>query len=411
MPQCGQTERRPPVELGRGVVLGRALAPAAAGVADVSFLDRPDAAQRLAEHGPIAMINVSTARSDAILLTRDGLSTRPLPDLTPADLRETTARFLVAAAQRRYPGASADEATAADDTLTEVLRWLWETVAEPVLSNLGLTGRPQGQPGAMPRLWWCPTGLLSLLPLPAAGVHSSAWTHGSSVLDVVVPSVTPSLRALVRARQRPSGDGKRGTMALSRTLAVAMSDTPGETALPAASAEVRMLADLFPGAVTRREGSMTDRRTVLADMARHSRLHLACHAVADPVHPSRSRILLADHRDHPLTAADIARLELPGADFAFLSACETGLTAAALADESVHLGSALQVAGYRHVVATLWAVADRPAARLSRDVWTAVAQEGDSARVPYAVHAAVRRLRQRYPRRPWAWAAHVHLGP
>jgi CHAT domain-containing protein len=183
-----------------------------------------------------------------------------------------------------------------------------------------------------------------------------------------------------------------------------------DSALPAAITEGRMVSDLFPGVVTWREGPRVTRQEILAELARCGRLHAGCHAISDPTHPSRSRILLPDHHQNPLTAADILRLRLPDAQFAFLSACETGITAPELADESIHLASALHVAGYRHVVATLWAVTDRPAALMSRAVWTALARSGDRS-VPYALHAAVRRLRRRYPLHPWAWAAHIHVGP
>ena len=75
-------------------------------------------------------------------------------------------------------------------TLSQVLEWLWDTVAEPVLAALGFDDAPEeGQP--WPRLWWCPTGLLTLFPLHAAGYHGTADGHARSVLDRVVSSYTP----------------------------------------------------------------------------------------------------------------------------------------------------------------------------------------------------------------------------
>jgi len=68
--------------------------------------------------------------------------------------------------------ADLDEAVRLDEILTGLLGWLWTTVASPVLDALNLTGRldltdPDAARGR--RLWWCPTGLLSFLPLHAAG--------------------------------------------------------------------------------------------------------------------------------------------------------------------------------------------------------------------------------------------------
>lgn len=77
----------------------------------------------------------------------------------------------------------------------------------------------------------------------------------------------------------------------------------------------------------------------------------------------------------------------------------------------MQLVSAFHVAGYRHVVATLCPVTDRPAIRLSRTVCTDLAKHNDLTRLPGAVHTAVRQLRDCYSRHPFAWAADIHLGP
>ena len=85
-------------------------------------------------------------------------------------------------------------------------------------------------------------------------------------------------------------------------------------------------------------------------------------------------------------------------------------TPPALADETVHLASVLHVAGYRHVVATLWSVADRPALRVARAVYTDLASYHDIDRIPVALHQVTRALRDRYLDRPLAWAAYIHIG-
>jgi CHAT domain-containing protein len=98
-------------------------------------------------------------------------------------------------------------------------------------------------------------------------------------------------------------------------------------------------------------------------------------------------------------------------ELAFLSACETARISPALVDEIVHLASVLHAAGYRHVVATLWAIADPPALRLARAVYTDSAEHDDVTRVPVALHSAVLQLRERYPGRPLTLANYVHMGP
>jgi len=105
----------------------------------------------------------------------------------------------------------------------------------------------------------------------------------------------------------------------------------------------------------------------------------------------------------------VARLRLDDAGLAFLSASATARPGRRLADEAIHLASAFQLAGYRHVIATLWPIGDQPAVDLAADIYTTLTTgEGD---VAGAVHAAVRRMRRRWGRdSPSVWASHIHVG-
>ncbi|WP_432830994.1 CHAT domain-containing protein [Dactylosporangium sp. CA-092794] len=352
------------LEQGRGIVLAHALpdgppGASAPGAAGGSFA------------GPVAMLNVSRFRSDALLLTGEDVVVEPLPAVDPGTVHAMAERFLGAVDARD------------DGAAEEVLGWLWDVVAEPVLRRIGATGD-----GPPPRLWWCPTGLLAILPLHAAGRAGRG-----SVLDCVVSSTTPNLRALANARRvAPEGHGG------GELLVVA----PEDDALPAAAAEGRLLAGLFPGRVVTAD---LDPRT----LAGYPRVHVAGHAVADLTNPSRGGIARAS--GPPVTAGELIRLRPVAGELMFLSACETARTSPALADETVHLASVLHVVGYRHVVATLWAVADRPALRVAEHVYRDLADHDDVERLPRALHDAVRALRARYPGRPLAWAAYVHIGP
>lgn len=109
----------------------------------------------------------------------------------------------------------------------------------------------------------------------------------------------------------------------------------------------------------------------------------------------------------------IAEQNLSGAELAFLSACHTARGTSALADEAIHLAAAFQLAGFPHVVGTLWRLADDPAPDIAREFYqalTASAQgAGGSAR---ALHDAVQRLRQDPAHAARLnWACYVHVGP
>jgi CHAT domain-containing protein len=153
---------------------------------------------------------------------------------------------------------------------------------------------------------------------------------------------------------------------------------------------------------------------VVTALHRNAHVHFACHALGDPQRPSGSRLVLHDHHQHPLTVRDLARLRLPSVRLAYLSACDTLRTSPELADEAVHLVSAFQIAGFPHVVGSLWHVDDVIGAEVAQAVYTALhAGDGtlDVTRTAQALHQAVRTLRDTYPRTPSLWACQIHAGP
>jgi CHAT domain-containing protein len=103
------------------------------------------------------------------------------------------------------------------------------------------------------------------------------------------------------------------------------------------------------------------------------------------------------------------------------SACRTAFTGATdLIDESIHLASAFQVAGFRHVVGTLWEVDDAIAARVAATFYSALqtASGLSTNNTAQALHHAVRRVRDGdyltgsndLTHVPSLWAAYIHAG-
>jgi CHAT domain-containing protein len=141
-------------------------------------------------------------------------------------------------------------------------------------------------------------------------------------------------------------------------VVAAMSHTPDASDLPGADAEAALLQQRFPDRVTTLVGPEATHDAVLAALPAARWAHFACHGFSDLTNPSASHLLLTDHRQRPLTVVDVARLRLDDADLAFLSACSTARPGGRLADEAIHLASAFQLAGYRHMVGTLWPIGD-----------------------------------------------------
>ena len=367
-----------------------------------------------ASEGPVVIVAVSGFGSHALILTGSGvLASVPLAGLTPETVYDQVVAFLGALDDAWSPAAGASDRAVAEQRLGDMLRWLWEELAAPVLARLGITGPPgDGQP--WPRLWWCVSGLLSFLPVHAAGHHDTRTDAApATVIDRVISSYTPTLRALAHAR-RPAPATVAGAADQPRAegpvVAVAMPHTPGASDLPGAQEEVIGLQQLLPGQVTALTGSQATHDTVLAALPAGRWAHFACHGASDPSNPSASCLLLTDHRQRPLTVVDMARLRLDDARLAFLSACSTAQPGGRLADEAIHLASAFQLAGYRQVIATLWPVGDQHAVDLAADIYTDLITVSDGD-VAGAVHTAVRRMRRRWGwDTPSVWASHIHTG-
>jgi len=360
-----------------------------------------------ASAGPVVIVNVSRFGSHALILTSSGvLEPLPLPALTPDQVTERVISLL--SAIEEHPGSAS-----AEDELASVLGWLWDAIAGPVLDRLGHTGPPRdGEP--WPRLWWCVPGLLSLLPLHAAGHHETRFDpNPRTVADRVVSSYTPTIRALIHARRERAADyeGTQGPLApAGRLLVVAMPDTPEQPPLGGAKAEADLLQGLFSGRTVSLIGPEATRDAVTGALPAAAWVHFACHGSTDPASPSASCLLLHDYQRRPFTVTDVAALRLESAELAFLSACSTAHAGGRLADEAIHLASAFQLAGYRHVIGTLWPIADSRAVELARDLYEVLASPATGDTAAHALHTVTRQLRDRWPQLPTAWASHIHVG-
>jgi CHAT domain-containing protein len=249
-----------------------------------------------------------------------------------------------------------------------------------------------------------------MLPLHAAGYHRRRGT-GEAAMDRVVSSYIPTIRALAWARSRST------VLPPSSSLIVAMPVTPGGSALVGVMEEASTLRRRLPSPVTlmERDGivdeSTPTKDTVMARLADAAIAHFACHAASHPSDPSRSQILL---HDRPLTVASLAPLRMPQAQLAYLSACETARNQiSGLADEAIHLASAFQLAGYPHVIGTLWTIGDQIAARIADRFYTGLEREPQRlnlSRAGEALHHVIREIRSHYPAAPSLWAAYTHTG-
>ncbi|MET8221218.1 CHAT domain-containing protein [Streptomyces hirsutus] len=376
--------------------------------------------------GTGVLINVAR-ECHALLVTSSRVTAVPLPDLSAAEVHDRTAKHLAglhttdAAAQlvyhtrqraqvrKVYATYQAHHAAKVemgkaqvelDRTLLPDLAWLWDTVAEPVLRALDRTNPASD---GRHRIWWCPTGWLSFLPLHAAGHHDGS---GRSVLDRTVSSYVPTLRALTRATRSPDPEPTD----TDRLLVVAVQEVADMPPLPQVAEEVRLLREQVGAErLTVLEGPDATREAVLSQLATHRWAHFSCHGRQNPFDPSLGGLLLSDGT---LSIGELSRGSYRG-DFAFLSACMTASGVLDLSDEAITIGAALHYSGFRRVVAALWSIDAETATELTRDVFRSLMQDGlfRPQRSAAAVTGATVRLRNQSPEHPSRWAAFTHIGP
>ncbi|KAJ2924744.1 hypothetical protein H1R20_g12343, partial [Candolleomyces eurysporus] len=359
-----------------------------------------DLTSHLPEDGPVVIINVHKTRCDAIALLsgcddpvhipltdfslamaeemrreiQDGLSSigiRARSIATDTEVTDTDTADLVDRAMKPLPRVRGSK-----NTFKKILAQLWTCVVEPILDNLGFS--PSDNPG---RIWWCPTGPLSFLPLHAAGIYASDIKNSVCLSDYAASSYTPTISSLVESWKRSKRDqlGSTGIALISQT------DTPGLPSLPGTASEIAMIQ-----AQAQEYGVQTlvlggENATTEATMDTSNPLHSGFHLHDDLL--KLSTII----KDNPGDAT--------------------------LSEEAVHLAAGMLAAGYSSVVATMWAIPDLYAPTVAKHFYTDVFSRGngslDGSQTAYALHHAVQTLRKQLGNSPYsylAWVPYVHFG-
>ncbi|TFK62160.1 hypothetical protein BDN72DRAFT_827758 [Pluteus cervinus] len=274
-----------------------------------------------------------------------------------------------------------------------VLRFLWERVVKPVLDGLAISSSAD-----LPRIWWCPSGPLSSLPLHAAGRYEQ---FGDNILDYVISSYASTASIALHATRPESHQG-------FRLLAVA---NPKGCGLPGTERELEIIrnhATEYEMAEIVGEDATVE--AVRREMEKASWVHFACHGVQDTGDPTESALILANRTR--LTLLEITKLSLPKAQFAFLSACQTAKGTDKTPDEFAHLASGMLVAGYRSVIGTMWQISDEYAPFVADRVYKRLLEtpQPDYRRSAYALNEAVRALRKEPGVGFRHWVPFIHFG-
>jgi CHAT domain-containing protein len=192
----------------------------------------------------------------------------------------------------------------------------------------------------------------------------------------------------------------------------AMPNTPNQANLNLASDEAWIVeqfmtqSPLSNNVVRKDEGVTTaDLHKLLPDA---TIAHFACHAVLDKENPSSSRLLF---KDGCVKVSEIAQYNLRKGALAYLSACSTAITGGSNGfwdDEAITLTSAFQVAGFSHIVGTLWSAEDYTSYQVAKSFYESL--ENDSSRSALALHKTILQQREENLLQPSLWAPYIHQG-
>ena len=363
--------------------------------------------QEFARDGPIVVVNLTPWYSHAIILHGTQVQNIELP-VRERNGKDYHEGFEVAL--KKLPR----DLPAATNVLGQVMQLLWDGIAKPILDALGFK-KPTGG-GPLPRMWWVTTGWLNVLPIHAAASFSDVpgGTIVDSVMDRVVSSYVPNLRALKFARKRRDAILENvQSPSLGSALFVQMPETPGHDRLPNAKKEVDEAASIVEKFYKCTRSDPPVRNQVLREMEKVSMMHFVGHGIADRDDPTLSRLLLLDHVKSPFNVRAWQRAKLGKCRLAYLSACETAMTKnLALKDEGIHIADAVLMAGVPDVIATWWQVVDEASVSVATGFYENLIDACgafDTARSARAIHAAAKAVRDRGTN-PFIWAAYVHFG-
>ncbi|KAJ5948555.1 hypothetical protein N7454_001862 [Penicillium verhagenii] len=288
----------------------------------------------------------------------------------------------------------------------ESLSWLWEQYVNPIINVIETQMSPRTD---MPRVWWIGTGVASHLPFHAAGNHG---TPQQTTMGRMVSSYTPTVQALIHSRSQLSKLDYRVARP-SMVMAIPADHPQGF------QSEIEAIQQAASSAFTIQVHQHSDDEALLQAMQETDIRKFAWDGSPNPSNSPKSQL---PHQKYgisgplagQLTGEQISDQILHRARIAFSSGCSTPqIWAESFSYEAIHLASALQVAGFGHVVASLWPVDDTIRTAVVWHFYSLLTQHAleslSSRLVAESLHTAVQRIREKES--SMAWASFVHYGP
>jgi CHAT domain-containing protein len=331
--------------------------------------------QIAASGGPIIIVNASQYSCDALIVLPDRDPVHVALPITKPRVSELTLELRSLTLRARFGDMTRE--------FLRLLRKLWDEVVFPIVTTL------QEVCPRRSRIWWCPTAEFSLLPLHAAG----SFRKGQPTLsDLYISSYTPTLTALIRAHQKRPLDP---SMDQRRFLVVGQAQAPGQCELVSVNTELSNISQRIGSvaSLSRVQDQAATMAKVAEELQKNEFVHLACHGIPNPKQPFGSGFALGDGL---LKVENIMRYDLQSAQFTYLSACHTTVGDEESPDEVIHLPAAMQFAGFRSVIGTMWAVDDGHTNEITSRFYEYMLDESgrlDHTRAALALHRTMNSLR------------------
>jgi CHAT domain-containing protein len=285
-----------------------------------------------ATEGPVVYLAAADHGGYAIIVSAEGPPAYvPLHQLNRADAAELVESF------PRGPGFGPEDV----DEIAEAARRLWTAGIGTLAADLPA--------GALVTL--IPVGLLSLLPLHAAG-GPAAPSQGTGEWEFLADRVTvryaPNARTLLGTRQRADALAQVPLTLLTVAAPYVDQGSP----IPNTVREVTEIARRWTQAKLITDGSPAAVAELSGD---HTVWHLACHCRTVPERILDSALQL---RGAEVTLRAVLAMRSVPRRLAVLSACNTHVSGAELPDEAIGLPTGLLHAGFAGVVASHWPTSD-----------------------------------------------------
>ena len=347
--------------------------------------------QGAAKGGPVIVVNASKYSCDALIVLAGEDPVHIPLSITQADVRKLVSELQALTVHARTRGVKRE--------LVKFLQELWDSVISPIAEFLLLQVHCQS------RIWWCPTAEFSLLPLHAAGPYRKGRKN---LADMFISSYTPTLSALIRARgsnlPEPTTQvkwfqkqipRKKETKVKKHFIAIGQAEAPKQSELHSVGTELANIEQSVDGLTTftRIEGREVCVSRVIEELGKNEWVHLACHGLPDKKQPFESAFAL--HDGH-LTIHRLIGCNLTDAEFAYLSACHTTVGDEESLDEVIHLAAAMQFAGFRSVIGTMWEVDDHETTKIAPLFYKYMVDESgclDYTRAAFALWKTMKSLR------------------